>query len=95
MRSSQIFFISAPFKINLLNFALQIQAEMGDLLDKAFNDVMAIPREQVTYEVLTRVVEDDRLLQNSTGWKQVCADSFNLHCLKFQYLVQMQQYLLV
>ena len=44
---------------------------MGDLLEKAFNDVMAIPREQVTYEVLTRVVEDDRLLQNSTGWKQV------------------------
>ena len=44
---------------------------MGDLLDKAFNDVMAIPREQVTYEVLRGVVEEDRLLQNSSGWRQV------------------------
>lgn len=44
---------------------------MGELLDKAFNDVMAIPREQVTYEVLRGVVEEDRLLQNSSGWRQV------------------------
>ena len=44
---------------------------MGELLDKAFNDVMAIPREQVTYEVLRGVVEEDRLLHNSSGWRQV------------------------
>ena len=44
---------------------------MGELLDKAFNDIMAIPREQVTYEVLRGVVEEDNLLNNSSGWKQV------------------------
>ncbi len=45
---------------------------MGELLDRAFNDVMSRPREEVTYEVLARVVEDEGLVgSHATGWKQV------------------------
>lgn len=59
----------------------QIQEEMGELLDKAFNDIIALPREQVTYEVLNRVVEEDRLLENTSGWTQVIVFS---HSNKFR-----------
>ena len=45
---------------------------MGELLDRAFNDVMRRPREEVTYEVLARVVEEEGLVgSHATGWKQV------------------------
>ena len=49
-----------------------VEEEFGDRLKLALSDVMSLPREEVTYDVMRRIAEQDGLMSSEIStWKQV------------------------